>query len=306
MASETPPFALQAGSYGAEQTRRAIYAMLARGATIGSVAGGLIGSTDLALTAGSGMQVLCAPGEVIVPGSTSATQSGYYGRVSSSTALSIAASDPTNPRVDRIVALVKDAAYSGSENLFTPAVVTGTPTAGATLGNKETHGWPAAPASSFTIGAVLVPAKAVSIITGDIENLATLAAGLLVPVARLSGLLPGTQLGSGTVRQETGTAQSFVSWGHISAEGAIEDGSGDFTVSKIATGEYEIVWKTPRKNNKYAILGGIQLDEAGELPGYDVTPRGTHTTTEHFIMQVYIVGTGAANQAFSFISAAHF
>lgn len=174
MSVETPPFALQASTYSAETTRRAIYALLKRGAAIGSVSGGLIGTGDMLVTAGSGMQVLVAPGEGIIPGSASATQSGYYGRVASSTTLPIAASDPTNPRIDRVVAMVKDAAYSGTENLFTLAVLTGTPTSGATLGNYESHGYPEAPASSLTLGPVLVPAKATSIVSGDIENVATL------------------------------------------------------------------------------------------------------------------------------------
>jgi len=195
MGVETPPFSLQASNYSAEVTRRAIYALLARGGTIGSVVGGLVGAGDMLITAGSGMQVLVAPGEGIIPGSTSATQSGYYGRVSSSTALAIAASDPTNPRVDRVVALVKDAAYTGTENLFTVAVLTGTPTSGATLGNRETHGYPAAPASSLTLGPVLVPAKASSIVSGDIENVAPLLnLGLHFPTASLVGTISTAQL----------------------------------------------------------------------------------------------------------------
>jgi hypothetical protein len=208
MAVESPPFALSASSYGAEQTRRALYLMLARGATVGSVAGGVVAASDLLVTAGSGMQVLVAPGECVVPGSTSATQSGYYGRVSSSSALSIAASDPSLPRVDRVVAVVKDAAYSGAENTFSLAVLTGTPTSGATLGNRATHGYPAAPASSLTLAAVLVPNGATSIISGDIEDTATqtlLAVSLAAQAVTVAAeAVADSQIVAGRALLETG------------------------------------------------------------------------------------------------------
>jgi hypothetical protein len=169
MAVESPPFALQAGSYGAEQTRRAIASHLARGASIGSISGGIVAVGDCLLTPpGSGMTVNVAPGEVWVPGTTSSTQSGYYCRVSSATNLAIAAADPSNPRVDRVVALITDAAYSGGTNTFAVSVVTGTPTAGATLANL--NGAAAAPASSLTLGYVLVPNGSTNVTGGNISN----------------------------------------------------------------------------------------------------------------------------------------
>ncbi len=172
MSVESPPAFLQGGTYGAEQTRRAFGSLLARGATAGSIVGGLVGETDCQLTPpGSGMTVNVAPGEIWVPGSTSSSQSGYYCRVSSTLSLSIAASDPTHPRIDTVVAQVQDAAYAGAANSFQVAVVTGTPTAGATLANLNGHG--AVPASSLVIGYVLVPNAAVSIVGGDLAMAAS-------------------------------------------------------------------------------------------------------------------------------------
>lgn len=173
MAVETPPSFTQANTFGAEQTRRTIGSLLQRGASIGSVIGGLVGLGDCLLTPpGSGMTVNIAPGEVWVPGSSAATQSGYYCRVSSSTSLSIATSSPSNPRIDRISAIVTDAAYSGATNTFAVAVQTGTATAGATLANL--NGVAAAPASSYTLGYVLVPTSATNIVSADILNAASL------------------------------------------------------------------------------------------------------------------------------------
>lgn len=161
MTVETPPGVVQSGSISAELDRRRVTALLQRGSTIGSIVGGLIAPTDMAVTAGSGMQVLVAPGEAFVPGTSSATQGGYYSRVSSSTALTIAAANVTNPRVDLVVAQVEDAAYSGASNLFQVAVLTGTATSGATLSNLS--GAPSLTASSLALAYVLVPANATSI-----------------------------------------------------------------------------------------------------------------------------------------------
>lgn len=168
MAVETPSAFMQASTYPAEQTRRAITTLLQRGASIGSVVGGVVGATDMQVTAGTGLQVLVAPGEAWVPGSSVSTQSGYYCRVTSSTALAIAASSETNPRIDTVIAKNVDEAYAGSGNAFSVAVVTGTAESGATLANKKGAG--SVPASSMVLAYVLVPAKAVAIEAADIEN----------------------------------------------------------------------------------------------------------------------------------------
>lgn len=187
MAVESPGFANQNSTYSAEILRRALFADYARGASVGSVVGGLIASGDLALSAPvSGMTVNVAAGEILVPGSSSATQGGYYCRVSSTTSLVIAASDPSNPRVDRVVAQVTDSAYSGVTNTWALAVVTGTPTAGATLANLNGVG--AAPASSLTLGYVLVPAASTNVTNGNISNTATPAQPGLSAAQWYSGL----------------------------------------------------------------------------------------------------------------------
>lgn len=185
MAVETPPAFLQNKTYGAEQTRRAITNLIARGSTIGSIAGGIVGASDMNVTPGTGMHVIVATGESWVPGSSSATQGGYYSRVSSSTELAIATANPTNPRIDRVSALVKDEAYTGSENLFTVAVETGTPTAGATLTNL--NGVAAAPTSSYTLAYVLVPAASSSVEAGNIKNLSELVTTGIPPLRVVNG-----------------------------------------------------------------------------------------------------------------------
>ena len=179
MAVESSPAFLQANTYSAEVTRRAVNVSWQRNSSgnIGSVAGGVFGiGSDLVMSApASGMTVNNATGEALVPGTSSTTQSGYYFRGSSTTNTSVAASNPTNPRIDLVCATVNDAGYVGSLNTGVIQVVTGTPTSGATLANLS--GAPALPTSSLLIGYILVPANATSIITAD------LSATTVTPVA---------------------------------------------------------------------------------------------------------------------------
>lgn len=171
MSVELYPCFLQDEEYSAESLRHVIGTLLARGSAIGSIVGGLVSSTDMQVTAGSGMQVLVATGEAWIPGTSVSTQGGYLGRVTSSTALAISAASESNPRIETIIAQVQDKSVAGGTDSFSVSVVVGTATSGATLANKLGAG--SVPASSLVLAYVLVPAKAVSIVSGDIENVAT-------------------------------------------------------------------------------------------------------------------------------------
>jgi hypothetical protein len=177
-------FGLQDNSAGesAERTRRAINFMLARGATIGSVLGGLVAATDLQVTyQGSGLKIEVAQGEAIIPGNVSATQSGYYFRNTAAATFTLAAANGSNPRIERIVATVFDESYEGSKNEAKIEVKEGTAKAGATLTNLE--GVAAAPKNSITLAYVLVPAAATTITNTDIRNVASRVLGSLVQLA---------------------------------------------------------------------------------------------------------------------------
>ena len=181
MSVEQFPSFLQDEEYSAETLRHVFGTLLARGSAIGSIVGGLVASTDMQVTAGSGMQVLVATGEAWIPGTSVSTQGGYLGRVTSSTALAISAASESNPRIETIIAQIQDKAVAGGTDSFSVSVVVGTATSGATLVNKLGAG--SVPASSLVLAYVLVPAKAVSIVSGDIENVATVVAGGLAPGA---------------------------------------------------------------------------------------------------------------------------
>ncbi len=68
-------------------------------------------------------------------------------------------------------------------------------------------------------------------------------------------IIDGETAESRAIRATTtgGTAPSLLSWGSISAAGAIEASSGDFTVEKLAEGRYRVNFKTAKASAKYAI-----------------------------------------------------
>lgn len=94
------------------------------------------------------------------------TQGVYYcyndnsgGQVSQT----VAASNATNPRIDVVIAQVEDASYSGSNNDWKLAVVTGTAAASPTV--------PSLPANAVVLAYLWIPAASTSVTTGNILDL---------------------------------------------------------------------------------------------------------------------------------------
>jgi hypothetical protein len=108
------------------------------------------------------MSVNVAPFRCVVAGTENALQGIYQGWLDASANVVIAASDPSNPRIDLIVARFKDAQYSGATNSFTVEAVTGT-AAGSPVA-------PAAPANSFIIAQIAVAAAATTVVTANITD----------------------------------------------------------------------------------------------------------------------------------------
>lgn len=151
--------------------------MLKRGATIGSVAGGLVAATDLQTTyQGAGLKVEISAGEAVVPNNLSASGSGYYLRLSANSTVTLPAANSSNNRVEAVAAYIKDESYSGSGNEGLVEVLPGNAKAGATLSNLEgapgQSGGPALPKNVLILGYILVPAAATTISNADIKNVA--------------------------------------------------------------------------------------------------------------------------------------
>ena len=157
------PVWIQTGGETAEDARRATQAAWGNP--------GIITATDLAVTQHGtpDMSVDVAAGQVILPG-TSATGQGYYVVENTATlTLPVSASDPTNARVDLVVAAVQDSQYSGLSNAAVIQVVTGTP-APAPVEQPV-------PANAWVLATIAVPADASSITNANITDQRTQRAG---------------------------------------------------------------------------------------------------------------------------------
>lgn len=172
----SPPWIIDGTTLDAQVIRQALGSLLGAG-------GGIVTAGDFLVVqnATPNMAVLIAGGRVWIPGTDLAPvangsnppwypQGPYYTESDASFGLAISASDPSNPRIDRVILQVQDAEYVGTLKQCAPAIVIGAPTAGATLANLSGAG--AVPPSSLLLANVLVPAGASSIVTADIANVA--------------------------------------------------------------------------------------------------------------------------------------
>lgn len=158
MALVNPVAYIQASSHPADVFRRVVRAL--------RPSPGVRLPTDLAVTANGtpNMTINVAAGEAIIDGNQNVVSQGSYASVLNDAVvnLAIAASDPTNPRIDLVVVAIQDAAYSGAANQSVFQVVTGTP--------APSPAAPVAPANSLILAQIAVAANATTIIAGNITD----------------------------------------------------------------------------------------------------------------------------------------
>lgn len=120
-------------------------------------------------------------------------------------------------------------------------------------------------------------------------------AGEAVTTAKIAGgAVTGAKLGEGTVRQETGTPQSFLSWGVIGEAGAVLAGTGDYTVTTSGTGLYSIVWTKAKSDSPYAFVAvGV---------GKEVTITASTGVSE--VSVLIVANSGRVDSSFSFVAIA--
>ena len=149
----------------------------------GQVAGGCLPSGGgLAVSAGSGMSVNVSTGYAVIPSSSGSTYGGYLGAAMSATSgLTVATSDPVNPRIDLVCATVSDVGTSSS--YWELQVITGTPAASPAA--------PALPSNSIPLASVLVPAGSTNVSGGNITDARIFVAGQggIIPVRNLGAAL---------------------------------------------------------------------------------------------------------------------
>jgi hypothetical protein len=227
MAAQTPPYVLQNGSHTAALFRQAFASLFGKTqpGTLTSSAGGVVNTSDLAVTAQASpnMTVNVAGGSCWIPQTQAANGGLYFGLNDATVVVSISASNATNPRVDLVCATVNDAAYSGSTNNWTIQAITGTATAGATLSNLT--GAPAIPAASIPLAYILVPAASTSVTSGNIADVRTFLgmpnANRGNPAARMYQTASTSVPGGGTYSQITSLAADFTLGGFTFASNAL-------------------------------------------------------------------------------------
>ena len=156
MALRTPPSWLQAGSYTAENDRLTQQAVFNTS--------GIIGAGSLAVTQQvvASLTLNIASGWAAILGGNTTTQGVYVAYNDATATVTLAAADPTNPRIDRIVVTVSDATYSGSTNQVAFSVLTGTAAPSPVA--------PSTPTNSISLATVAVAAGVTTITNANITD----------------------------------------------------------------------------------------------------------------------------------------
>lgn len=236
MAEVSPPLWEQNGCTTASMDRQLITGFVCSPGVTRLSAGGLLVSTV------SGMSVNVAAGSVFVTANTST----YLATNDATKALTIAAADPSQTRVDLVVATIRDSQYSGVNNDWILQVITGTPGAGQ----------PATPASSMLLATLNIAPAATSVTVTDKRvsySLCTDAlgvTGLLATAVYTAGgtFTIGNYAGAGSIRVRviggggSGSGCVATSGTQITAgPGGAAGGYGEATILASALGANETV-----------------------------------------------------------------
>jgi hypothetical protein len=153
---------------------------------------GILGSTSLAVTQSGtpAMSVSVAAGWGAIVSST-ANAGVYQFYNDAATTLTVTAANPTNPRIDRVVATVNDAYYSGLLNDVTFSVVAGTPAGSPSA--------PATPSNSISLATIAVAAAATSIVNANITDTRTAVTSNLVDTSSFVTATSTTTLSNKTL-----------------------------------------------------------------------------------------------------------
>lgn len=157
MTVQNPAIFLQAGSHPAEDVRRLFSTLVPTE--------GVYGATALKVTEKSGttnMSVDVAGGRAFIAGDEATYQGLYFVENRGTQNVVISAADASLDRIDRIVAVVHDAAYSGATSEWDIEVVTGTP--------AVTPIAPDVPDNAILLATINVAASAASITNSDITD----------------------------------------------------------------------------------------------------------------------------------------
>ncbi len=167
---------------------------------------GMVLSSDLAVTqraAGANLSVDVAPGKALIKGDSIANQGTYICHSDTTYNVALIAANATNPRIDIIVARVRDKqADGGSTYGWTIEAIAGVPAASPSA--------PAVPASAVKLADVRVNANATSVLAANITDRRTLSGVGDVPKWDLFGT-PGQSIPNvTTVAYQQGSAGQVI------------------------------------------------------------------------------------------------
>lgn len=182
-----PPAFNDAKTYGFEWLRFL--------AEVANLQEGVVGAGDFKATAAAAglMRVDVAAGAAFVKGDSGSPAVGLsqglfllVNDAAIANAVTLNASDATNPRIDQIILKIRDSSdlATGADDAVLDKV-TGTPTVGATLDNRTGAG--ALPNDSIRLADVLVPAASTSVTAGNVRDRRPWARGVHYSVLRMSG-----------------------------------------------------------------------------------------------------------------------
>ena len=227
MALRTPPSWLQNGSHPAENDRLTAKAIWQTS--------GIVNATDLQITQNSSpnMSVNVSSGYAAIVGTTQANMGTYMAYNDAASTLTVTTADPTNPRIDLVVATVSDAFYTGTTNTVAFNVIAGTPASSPTV--------PATPVNSIALAKIAVGAAVGSITNANITDLRVMAT---TPFNSLS-LLINNQTGT-SYTLATADADNLVTLSNTSAITVTVPPSTfpvgtQITLAQINTGQVTVV-----------------------------------------------------------------
>lgn len=284
MAISAVPAFLQNGSHSADLFRQAVSSLVPPG-------GGLVTSGDLAVTqtGTASMNILVGVGRAWVPGTNVGNVTGgnfskqamYFALNDAAATVSVATSDPTNPRIDVVYLAIQDSQYAGTTNTAVLGVATGVPTAGASYPTNA----PGIPSNAIPLAWINVAANAASIVNANITTIVgqivNPATGLVAQTLQTSG----TSFSSATEQQITSVSAYLVSGRSYRIRATIDasvNGANTYVTYRLKYGSTGGITGTSTRGftAAYAISGtGQSYDIAGQAFTAPSTGLSTCTVT---------------------------
>lgn len=233
----------------------------------------------LLVQAGSGMNITVNAGVAFVQGGASATAGMYTCCLDTTATLTVATSDPTNPRIDNVICWVTDNGNSSSTTVI--ALQTGTPAPSPVA--------PTLPTNALLLAQISVAANASSIIAANIsdQRVYTAASGGIVPMANTTGGITGP---AGLYVHDLSTGRLRVSDGSGNAVAPKTSPFAPITTNVSTMVNLPTGATTNIINANFAVDGVTEVRAMLSLPGIFMP---TYVANSIFFIDCYVDSTDA-------------